>query len=166
MDRRYLATLLAPTFPVLKDEIVFPSGLLTLSLLSTQQGGLAVLNPGAVPGSPDLQGLLTTFLVTVTTSFPGTPSSQLVRRLLESRQEKKQFHMPRLGRCPNTHDLGGEGAGRKALQGDKGSKHTEVLNTQHVPATVRAQQQEHNVRRRDTWRRRWGLKHHATKMGL
>ena len=156
MDRRYLATLLAPTFPVLKDEIVFPSGLLTLSLLSTQQGGLALL----------LGLALTTFLVTVTTSFPGTPSSQLVRRLLESRQEKKQFHMPRLGRCPNTHDLGGEGAGRKALQGDKGSKHTEVLNTQHVPATVRAQQQEHNVRRRDTWRRRWGLKHHATKMGL
>ena len=93
-----------------------------------------MLNPGAVPRSPDLQGLLTTFLVTVTTSFPGTPSSQVVRRLLESRQEKKQFHMPRLGRCPNTHDLGGEGAGRKALQGDKGSKHTEVLKYTACPS--------------------------------
>lgn len=86
-----------------------------------------MLNSGAVPGSPDLSGLFMTFLVTVTITFPGTPSSQLVRTLLESRPEKKQFHMSRLGRCPNTHDLGEEDAGRKTLQGNTGSKHTEVL---------------------------------------
>ena len=48
--------------------------------------------------------------------------------------EKKQFHMPRLGRCPNTHDLGGEGTGRKTLQGNKGSKHTEVLKYTACPS--------------------------------
>lgn len=71
---------------------------------------------------------------TVTITFPGTPSNQLVRTLLESRQEKKQFHMSRLGRCPNTHDLGGQGAGRKNLQGNKGSKHTEVLKYTACPS--------------------------------
>ena len=105
----------------------------SVSPIHTMTRGLAVLNSGAVPGSPDLPGLFMTFLVTVTIAFPGTPSSQSVRTLLESRPEKKQLHVSKLGRCPNTHDLGGEDAGRKTLQGNTGSKHTEVLKHTACP---------------------------------
>ena len=80
MDRRYLATLLAPTFPVLKDEIVFPSGLLTLSLLSTHTGW-----PGSAKPRSSAR---VTRPSRLTHDLPGNSDHQLPRHTLKPVGEK------------------------------------------------------------------------------
>lgn len=76
-------------------------------------------------------------LITATITFSDIPSSQFGRKYWESRQERKQFLLWRLRRCPSMHDLREGGTGRRIFQGNNGIKHTEALKHMACPSNTK-----------------------------